>query len=132
MNNQEIIDNAPKGEDDYFVDITGDYFDEYGNHLTLKGLWSCSDQPPVAPRSLADIKRIVELEKDSNWISVSDSLPDPSFDFVLAFADGAMSTIGYTLSNGFYEVHPIKTQLLIECITHWMPLPPPPKSVNSD
>ena len=66
----------------------------------------------------------------SEWISVDDRLPDPDFDFVLAFAGGAMSTIGYTLSNGFYEVHPIKTQLLIECITHWMPLPPPPEQVK--
>jgi hypothetical protein len=64
MNNQEIIDNKPKGEDDYFVDITGEYFDEFGNHLNSKGLWSDSDTSPVSPRSLADIKRIVELEKE--------------------------------------------------------------------
>jgi hypothetical protein len=64
MNNQEIIDNAPKREDFYFVDITGEYFDEFGNHLNSKGLWSDSDTSPVSPRSLADIKRITDLEKD--------------------------------------------------------------------
>ncbi len=65
VNNQEILDNAPEGEGDDFVDITGEYFDEYGNHLNSKGLWSDSDTSPVSPlRSLADIKRIVELEKE--------------------------------------------------------------------
>ncbi len=62
MNNQEIIDNAPKREDFYFVDITGEYFDEFGNHLNSKGLWSDSDTSLVSSRSLADIRRIVELE----------------------------------------------------------------------
>ena len=64
MNNQEILDNAPEGECDCFVDITGEYFDEYGNHLNSKGLWSDSAWSPVSPRSLADIKRIAKLEKE--------------------------------------------------------------------
>ena len=38
MTEQEIVDKAPDGECDYFVDITGEYFDEYGNHLNSKGL----------------------------------------------------------------------------------------------
>jgi len=61
------------------------------------------------------------------WISVKDRLPDDVFDFVIAYADGAMSTIGYSKKNGFYEVYPIKVQLCICDITHWMPLPEPPK-----
>lgn len=63
----------------------------------------------------------------SDWISVKDKLPDDVFDFVIAYADGAMSTIGYSRDSGFYEVYPIKTQLVIGDITHWMPLPAPPK-----
>jgi len=60
------------------------------------------------------------------WISVEDRLPDTVFDFVLAYADGAMSTVGFSGINGFYEVYPIKTQLILADITHWMPLPKPP------
>lgn len=63
---------------------------------------------------------------DMEWISVNDRLPDSTFDFVLCFADGAMSTIAYSSGNGFYEVYPIKVQLVVEDITHWMPLPEPP------
>lgn len=63
----------------------------------------------------------------SEWISIKDRLPNPIFDFVLACADGAMSTIGYREENGFYEVYPIQTQIDIQMITHWMPLPEPPK-----
>jgi hypothetical protein len=61
MDDQKILDNAPEGEDFYFVDITGEYFDEFGNHLNSKGLWSDSDTSPVGPRSIADIKELVEL-----------------------------------------------------------------------
>ena len=70
MIDQEILDNVPEGECDYFVDITGEYFDEYGNHLNSKGLWSDSDASPVGPRSLADIKRIAELERYFNRVCV--------------------------------------------------------------
>jgi hypothetical protein len=69
----------------------------------------------------------------SDWISVDDMFkPDPTFDFVLVYSDGAMATLGYTLSHGFYEVYPIKTQVVIEGITHWMPLPKPPKQGGAE
>lgn len=67
-----------------------------------------------------------KLKQANEWISVKDRLPYDIFDWVLVFADGAMSTLGYTKDNGFYEVHPIKTQVNINKITHWMPLPNPP------
>jgi hypothetical protein len=62
MSNQEIIDNAPKGEATDLVDITGAFFDKHCNHLNLEGFWSEQDICPVGPRSLADVKRIIELE----------------------------------------------------------------------
>jgi len=76
VNNQKIIDSAPKGENPDVVDITGAYFDEHCNHLNSEGFWSELDITPVGPRSLADIKRIVELElmlihrtkEVGNWI----------------------------------------------------------------
>lgn len=62
-----------------------------------------------------------------DWIKIEDKLPDETFDFILVFSDGAMSTIAYTAGNGFYEAYPIKTQIDISLITHWMPLPDSPK-----
>tara|TARA_R110002051_G_scaffold114707_1_gene187631 strand:+ start:342 stop:545 length:204 start_codon:yes stop_codon:yes gene_type:complete len=62
----------------------------------------------------------------SEWISVDDRLPNPIFAFVLVYADWAMSTIAYSEEEGFYEIHPIKTQIVIDDITHWQPLPEPP------
>ena len=64
MNNQQILDNAPEGEDSDVVDITGAYFDEHCNHLNSEGFWSEVYITPVSPRSLADIKRITELEAE--------------------------------------------------------------------
>lgn len=63
----------------------------------------------------------------SEWISVEDRLPEPLFDWVIVYADGAMSTMGYTEEDGFYEPHPIKTNVDIEMITHWQDMPEPPK-----
>ena len=62
MTDPEVLDNAPKGAGVF--DITGEYFDEYNNHLNKQGFWSQKDTSPVSPRSLEDIRRIVELEKD--------------------------------------------------------------------
>ena len=66
MTDQEILDNAPEGEDSDVVDITGAYFDEHCNHLNSEGFWSELHITPESPRSIADIKRIVELEKERN------------------------------------------------------------------
>jgi hypothetical protein len=61
MDDQKILDNAPKGEATDLVDITGAFFDKHCNHLNLEGFWSEQDICPVGPRSLADIKELVEL-----------------------------------------------------------------------
>jgi hypothetical protein len=68
MKDQEILANAPEGECSDVVDITGAYFDEHCNHLNSEGFWSELDIAPVSPRSLADIKRITELEKDKEFL----------------------------------------------------------------
>jgi hypothetical protein len=61
MDDQKILDNAPVGEGIDLVDITGEYFDEHCNHLDSRGLWSPHNIGPVSPRSLADVKELVEL-----------------------------------------------------------------------
>lgn len=66
----------------------------------------------------------------SEWISVEDRLPDEIFDWILACADGAVSTIGYSKEKGFHCPYPTSTQLIIEEITHWQPLPEPPNDSN--
>ena len=61
MNNQEIIDNAPEGS--VCIDANNDYFNAHGVMWSdyCKD-WDFHDNPEVPIRSLADIKRIVELE----------------------------------------------------------------------
>ena len=69
---------------------------------------------------------IESQQKKSPWISVDDRLPNKNFDWVLAVADGAIGTIGYSENKGFFEPHPTKTQLVLGEVSHWMPLPSPP------
>jgi hypothetical protein len=62
MNNQEILDNAPEGAT--HIDSDGEYAKDAGYGLEFFRLSWCAYAHPVELRSLADVKRIVELEKD--------------------------------------------------------------------
>ncbi len=63
--------------------------------------------------------------KENQWISVKDRLPE-TFEDVLVFNSNeeTVITIGfyYELKWHVYEIHDFSEQ-----ITHWMPLPEPPK-----
>ena len=62
MINQEILDNAPDGAT--HIDNDGEYAKEDGYGLEYFRLAWHKYTEPVELRSLADIKRIVELEKE--------------------------------------------------------------------
>ena len=60
MNNQEILDNVPEGAT--HIDNDGEYAKEDGYGLEYFRVTWHKYTEPVELRSLADIKRIVELE----------------------------------------------------------------------
>jgi hypothetical protein len=63
VNNQEILDNAPGGSSD--IDDVNNYWSYQGNgdyYFWEGGKW-IENWSPFHVRSLADIKRIAELEK---------------------------------------------------------------------
>ena len=66
MTDQEILDNAPEGAHSF--DMDNQYYDGYGNRLNKDGVWCQSDSGPAYPSSLADIKRIAELEKERDGL----------------------------------------------------------------
>ena len=57
------------------------------------------------------------------WVSVNDRLPNP-FESVLVFRDGKIS-IDYNEGNGWFAY-----DFNGKRVTHWMPLPQPPKGDN--
>ena len=68
---------------------------------------------------LADhlISKVVTVQE---WVSVDDRLPNP-FESVLVFRDGKIS-IDYNEENGWFAY-----DLNGKRVTHWMPMPHPPK-----
>lgn len=66
----------------------------------------------------------IKVQKKSNWISVKDKLPEP-FATVLAYSiNGRMYTVGY--------IDKLVGFMTRDTVTHWMPLPEPPKEKNNE
>ena len=63
------------------------------------------------------------------WISIKDRLPDDQ-SWVLVYADGAMNCMGF--SKGKWQDWTIQSasNIVIDSITHWMPLPERPVNEN--
>ena len=72
-------------------------------------------------------ERIAELEKaQTKWISVEDKLPEPNCTFLAVMNHGAIYTMRLPVllsKNKLIET----TKFTREYVTHWMPLPEPPK-----
>lgn len=60
-------------------------------------------------------------QSKGKWISVEERLPDKQARFLIVDKDGQMNTALYTPQFGWFSGVRIKD------ITHWMPLPEPPK-----
>ena len=60
-----------------------------------------------------------DVAPKAEWISVEERLPEKHGRYLAAFTDTRVDTVTYTKIGWFYEKR---------CsITHWMPLPEPPK-----
>lgn len=81
----------------------------------------------------AQQKRIEELEKQQRWVPVTERLPEDGSERVLVFV--VTGDYNYPVGN-----HPIDTDRYWgkhgkwvrygDKVTHWMPLPEPPKGVG--
>lgn len=68
--------------------------------------------------------RITELEQASQWIPVTERLPEPRTP-VLIITDYVMSEVCYLSPNGCWT-DVMRPQHTTGSVTHWMPLSPPP------
>lgn len=82
--------------------------------------------PPGRARKL-----IEEAPKVGGWISVNDRMPDNGQDVLVYMADWGESRItGCNYYNGVWYDCIMNGVVVIPNITHWMPLPEPPKENN--
>ena len=62
--------------------------------------------------------------KASKWISAKERLPEEGED-VLAYLGEGIFEICWTLKDGCWETR--DSYLDMDAVTHWMPIPEPPK-----
>ena len=71
-----------------------------------------------------------EIEPKQEWISVNDRLPERLKEVLICFDDyGRKSVSVATYRDYFYGKEWLSNMvsLSVDCVTHWMPLPEPPK-----
>lgn len=80
----------------------------------------------------AEIEKLIALEKKTRWISVKDRLPEAG---KILVTDGETVTI----SNGAWLYRSPEGKIRVPAnygagltVTHWMPLPEPPKEATHD
>lgn len=68
------------------------------------------------------------------WISVSERLPEPETDVLVAFDDGEITSLWQNWSNLITTEDNDPLEYIVDImsgeyhtVTHWMPLPEPPK-----
>ena len=66
------------------------------------------------------------------WISVKDGLPEEWTDVLVFSRFGFIETAVYTGAHGKWRIGWNGDMLEADSITHWMPLPEPPKGVLDD
>jgi len=75
------------------------------------------------------------LSNKNKWASVSERLPshhDPVLVYNKMWVEADGVDCAWWSANQSEWVHPYDTEDMGEGITHWMPLPEPPKEVNND
>ena len=76
-------------------------------------------------RHYEEVSKLLEAAKPK-WISVEERLPD-EFGQVLGVLDGMVTMLFYSGDGKFRTGNGLVFEAESEYLTHWMPLPEPPK-----
>ena len=79
------------------------------------------DKTEIIARKAAEKFYAEGYRKHGEWIGVEERLPDEQGRFLIVDKEGQMNTAFYSPRFGWFSHFRIKN------ITHWMPLPEPPK-----
>lgn len=77
-------------------------------------------------------KRLKELDEKQRWIPVTERLPN-AHDCCIVYRKntfGHFSMLRYTPALGFHFYDSEWGDVTVDNVTHWMPLPEPPKEVE--
>ena len=115
------------------IEILNQRYDEYVFIQRLR----FSDESDVINRMIALLTAIDALEQDNGWISVKDRRPEPNT-WIMVYIKYPSPV--FELERGIQKMSGIKEVFYygegfycdFGTITHWRPLPEPPKSAAPD
>ena len=87
-------------------------------------------RPIDAEARIAELEKEVELARAAGWISVKDRLPDKSGSYLVMLDNVlathlAMNVHYWNAKDGYWRGSEAHSRIV--GISHWMPLPEPPK-----
>ena len=77
-------------------------------------------------------KKIEELETASKWIPVSERLPEQHSSVIVYRKTKRFSMLHYSNALGFHFYDSEWGDVTVDDVTHWMPLPEPPKEKDHE
>jgi len=139
---KQVLDGAPKGATHYVKDDYTYYKEDERTGLylyDLTGNWLPYNNGRIyeLTSSIEDLRTILaqheEIERLRNpWISVEDELPKEGGKYICSSSYGIVTAI-FAICEGFQDINTGNNEGMQDWsgvvfeVTHWMPLPQPPK-----
>ena len=109
-----------------------DVFTHLDEHISYKEEYGILFDTPLV-KAVEDVLQMLNGVTVQEWISVKDRLPEKHDKYLvrvpskLRGCEHCIWLIGYNPNFGFYDADPEWGDIPMDDVTHWMPLPPPPK-----
>ena len=94
------------------------------------GTWSKAPEiyGSIAFETQEAFEEALDVLKTSKWISCKDEMPEDNVNVLICSNEGIVSKASYTSCIGYFYVANSGLHYDKQDITHWQPLPKPPKT----
>lgn len=119
----------PYTTDQFRIETTVDHL--IANGVTLQE--DCKDCAEATQNCIVKLQeQIAELRSAQEWVSVEDRLPEESGMYIVTANDGHAQRVSFVQWQKKNRIWNLTGARSYWRVTHWMPLPKPPKETNDE